>query len=334
MTTRPERATWPLLAAVPLAAGFAVVWPLATYAITLGCCGAPHALAELRYVDRRFGARLGGGVGLALATLLAGVALLRLAALAGVDLGVDALGLARPGLGGAVLELLALGALSAVALPRLGLGPGGALAAVVAAALTLAALRWPLPTLAVLAILHNVTPVGFLAERLRGRARRRALLACVVAFGAVPLWIASGQPASWLAARPDALPAIGDVADHLGAFLPASVHTEHWALDVFRAAAFLQCMHYVAVLGVLPRLDHGDAPLRPLLPWPPARVFAGLLVALALVSAAAFFAWSFRDARRGYAVLAVVHAWVEFPVLLLGLVAAAPRSGCAAAPSA
>jgi hypothetical protein len=39
----------------------------------------------------------------------------------------------------------------------------------------------------------------------------------------------------------------------------------------------------------------------------------------AAIGSLLLFAWSFRDARAAYGVLAAVHAWVEVPILLLAL---------------
>ena len=47
--------------------------------------------------------------------------------------------------------------------------------------------------LLVLAVLHNWTPVGFLAEATRGIERRRWMLYCALLFALLPMWIASGS---------------------------------------------------------------------------------------------------------------------------------------------
>ena len=58
-----------MFALVLLTAVACVVWPLATYTTTLAVLGLPHVLVELRYVQRRFGARLARGTAASMAAL-------------------------------------------------------------------------------------------------------------------------------------------------------------------------------------------------------------------------------------------------------------------------
>lgn len=297
-------------ALVLVAAVAAVLLPLGTYTLTLATLGLPHVLAELGYVDARFSARLGRGQRAALAGLLAGAAGLRVAGLLGW----------APGSTLAALELGLVAVLAALALPplaRRGAGPlalGLSLVALLAGGVVVG----PAPTLVVLAFLHNLTPVGFLAERLRGATRTRALLACALVFGALPLLIASGRlhalVQSLLQAGPllDASPfaSAGGLDRHLGAFVPGPWLDAAWAVPLFSAAAFLQVMHYAVVLHVLPRLE----PSRRVSPGR-----AALVLALAGGALLPLFALDFALARRVYGVAAAVHAWLEVPLLLLAL---------------
>lgn len=301
-----------LAATLGLAALASVAWPLATYTLTLAAFGLAHVLSELRYVDLRFGPRLGRALAFGMAAALGGIVLVRLSGIAGV-VGREA---------GLVLELGGGLALVALVLPTLlrarwwaavvGLG--------LALALALAIVLDPVTGLLATAVLHNLTPVGFVLEATQGVARRRAAWACGVVFGVIPLAIALGWPwrvvASLGIAAPEASPlGYGPLQEAMRAYLPVDVLAPSTALHLFGACVFLQCAHYVAVLLVLPRLLPRGAVGR--LRWPGGRWWPWVLAAtmLALVP----FAIDFADARRGYGVLAAVHAWVELPLLLLAL---------------
>lgn len=296
-----------LLAAASLLAALLV--PLATYALTLATFGLVHVFSEFRYVDERFGFRIGARHAALFALLLAGVVLLRVLGVAGEP--------ASPLLR---IELWLVVALVLVVLPtavRHGLLPG-ALVLAAGGILAVAALWWPLATLVTLAFLHNLTPVGFLAERLSGATRRRTLALAALAFGMVPLLIAAGvfEPLATLVGSTGTAPFVsGGVARHAGAFVPAYVEDPRLVARLFSAAAFLQCLHYIAVIRVLPRLQARDAPVCRL-PWPRRQVFTAFLVVLAGLGLVGF-ALDFDKARQHYGVLAAVHAWIELPILLL-----------------
>lgn len=297
------------VAAAALAASAA---PLSVYALSLGAFGLVHVLTEVRYVDERFRRRLARPLLTGLLAVLAVIVLWRLTLL------VAAPGATRA----AHLELGLVVALALIALVALRpAGPGPALlAAGVAALLTAGALRAPLATLVVLAVLHNLTPVGFLAERLRGAARRRAMIGCALAFGLVPIGLASGLLRAALGSAGLVLPEgdlwrVGGLDEHLGVFVPAGLAGGPRAIDLFAAVVYLQVLHYAVVIHVLPRLGAGGpAPGA----WPPPRVFARVLGLVGAVSLVAF-ALSFHDARRVYGVFAAFHAWLEVPILLLAL---------------
>lgn len=309
-------------AGVLLAALAAVAAPLATYAVTLATLGLAHVLAELRYVDARFAPRFGRRAGPLIVALLAGVVALRAGGLAG----------AVPRGALVTLELAAVALLAAATLPALARRGRGPLAVGSAVVLALGAglLLSPGATLVVLAGLHTLTPVGLLAERLRGEARRRALGACLAVFGGVPLLIASGLPEAALAAAapallaPDASPFAGlTLAANLPVYVPPPLLGSDLARHLFAAFAFLQVMHYAAVLHLLPRLDDeaswtGGA----LVPWPRRTWFTAGVVVAAVAVAPAFLA-AFHDARSAYGLAAAVHAWLEVPALLVALAAPA-----------
>jgi len=308
---------------VAAAALGATAAPLLVYTLSLAAFGLPHVLAELRYVDVRFRARLTRPLLGGLMVLLGVLVVARIAGLAGWD-----------GEGRAPIELLVLAGLAVITLPRLarqGIGPA-ALGVLVVFLAGLGCLTAPVVALVVLAVLHNLTPVGFLAERLRGAARRKALAACAIGFGLIPIMLVSGWPRLLLAqvgwVSPDAslLPA-GTLSDNLGAFVPAPWLEAAFARDLFVAAVYLQVMHYAVVIHVLPRLLDDPDTAETTVAWPRSAIFPRLLAAVGVFTLVGF-ALSFGDARRAYGVFAAVHAWIEIPLLLLAVapLAATPRT--------
>jgi hypothetical protein len=140
-----------------------VVAPLAVYSISLAAFGLPHVLSELRYVDRRFGRRLGAPTVIVMTALLASI----VAARAGVIAHLLAPGFETP---------LELGLVAALALAA---ARGGAVtrAAAVGVALLIGALAIvdPFETMVGFSVLHNLTPLGFLWQ-LAPRSRRPAAM--------------------------------------------------------------------------------------------------------------------------------------------------------------
>ena len=291
-----------LAAVVPAAAIAAVLWPLWTYALTLALFGLPHVLVELRYVDERFAARLPRRFATFLVGGLGAVVLLRMCALGDVGTSV----------GRATLELLCgavLVASAALLMARVRALPG----AVGAAVLVGGALVDPAATLVGLAILHNLTPVAFLAERLRGRARRRALFAAAVAFGVVPaLLLLVDLPATTTSGPFDT----GALDAHLPAFVPLPLLGGPFADRLFTVATYLQCLHYAAVLHVLPVLGGAAETKGRFLSWPGVSHFRVAIVAVTTVLFAGFV-WHFAGARSVYSVFAALHSWLELPLLAL-----------------
>ena len=301
-------------------AAIAVLAPAWTYAISLALFGLPHVAMELRYLDQRFGARIANGTWYWLVLALVGIAVLRAAAIGNVGT-TDAR---------AAAEWLLGAVLAAAIWPQLR-ARGKAFAVLGAAVVLLsvaAANTAPVVALVLFALLHNVTPVGLLAERLRGAERRRALLACGAVFGMLPLAIAMGYfghavGALGLVGTESGPLDSGDLATHMPSFVPMPLLATQFGLDLFRAAAFLQCMHYAVVIGVLPRLGAGSPVQATRLAWPSAASFRQavlFLTALLLVG----FVGEFGSARACYGVFASIHAWIEVPVLLLAC-AASPR---------
>lgn len=290
------------------AAAIAPVW---TYAISLLLFGLPHVLVELRYVDERFAGRLPRRAILGFGACLIGIVLMRALGLFGVG-----------GSSERITTELAIGvALILVALPLLRRTAAPPLATAIAVLLLGGILYAPVATLVIMALLHNLTPVGFLAERLRGRDRRRAMTACLVVFAAIPAALLLTPPSGTFLIGPLT---IGHIDSHLPAFVPPALLGTELADRLFATAAYLQCMHYAVVLHVLPRLSGGAETAHATLPWPGRHVFAGLVAAIGLLTAIAF-AVNFTGTRSVYALFAAVHAWIEIPVLLVAC-AVLPRN--------
>ncbi|MCE1184475.1 MAG: hypothetical protein LWW92_02555 [Rhodocyclales bacterium] len=271
-----------------LLAGLAWWQPLALYLVALACCGLPHVGWELAWLQQRGALRLPRGLGVGLGAAL----LLQMGGRLGFALGgLDALGAVAADLF-SLLILLGLGLLlmrSHAARPALLALP------LLAAALPLAALLSPDPQWAVglvilLSVAHNFTPLGLAAGLDSPDARRHVRRLFLLPLG---LLLIPGTPS----ATPGPLaPAELGWLEHHWAPLPAGA---------FPALVLAQCLHYYAVLRLLPA---GCAGWRGgSWQW----VVLGLSAALGLG-----FVWDFSASRRLYAVASGLHAWLEWPVLL------------------
>lgn len=294
-----------ITALLAVAAVAAVAFPLLVYSTTLALFGLAHALVELRVLDVRYRRAL-GGAGLGVALALGVVFAVRCAATVHWI----------PRDVAHVIELGAGFAAVLVLIPRSLRRGHGSVAIGTAAALGLGVAIAPLPTLLVLAVLHNLAPWPLVAATATPDARPGIWRRGAIVFVLVPLAIATGLPFTLLASldavAPEAtvLPT-GPLFDHFSAFWgPPALDHPRAALHVFAACAYLQCAHYVFVLGVLP----GAAP-------PAMRVRGVVVLAVVAVGALAVLAYAvdFAAARAWYGTIAGVHAWAEFPALLLAL---------------
>jgi len=299
-------AIWVAVAAASVAA--VAIAPLAAFVLMISAFGLPHVLYELRYVDERFSART-PRVALTVIGILLGVI-----ALARIGNGAQII----PSIYFVPLEL-GLGATLAFT-GAFFMRENRVLGAVVGIAFALGAAFAPIATFLIWAWIHNLTPMGFVAEITEGEERKRWLWLLSIAFFVLPAFVATGvfhEAAS--SAWGDALQAVsvfGADDRPLLSFLPAGSSDLH----LFSAAVVAQSMHYVAVIVLLPRLlaTKQVAPSRTLVPWPSWRVFAGAVAAIATVGFG-IYAVSYSDARAAYSVAAAIHAWVEVPILLLAL---------------
>ncbi len=259
------------------AAVVATIAPVAAYTVSLALAGAWHVHVELGWVRERMGARLVW----ALAPLGA-IAALRLAAYAGR---------APPW---AIAAELTLGAGLVIAtIPALPHTRARLVAAGVGASFAAGIVASPLATLVLFALLHNLTPLGFFADRGVRMALPTALFVGLPALAALVPIEQAFDPA-------------GPARAHLGAFVPPGAPPALEA-PLFRAAVTAQLLHYGAVIGVLGA-------------WRGARPRAAeAMAAVGSTALFAYFAVEFNDARRLYGAVAAVHAWIELPGLLLAL---------------
>ncbi|GAA5184521.1 hypothetical protein GCM10025771_38770 [Niveibacterium umoris] len=291
---RVRESAWIALAAV---LGLLALWqPQGLYLFALALFGLPHVLWELAWVRQVWGAALPRMLWMPLLGVLTMQAL------------------ARFGLWSGRLDAATAAACDAASLavclfvtvfmtPRLPRPRRYAFVAVglavPAGLIAVADTPYVVGVLAALAIAHNFTPLGLMPSDARiGRWPARPLLGvmflapllcCGLLWGAHSGVATGSTPPSeigWLQGRSTQLAA---------AALPALV----WA----------QCLHYLSVLYLMPRAI-GPAwrglPMRPL----------ALLLCAGL---SLYFFTDYKSARGLYAVAAGVHAWLEWPLILLGV---------------
>ncbi len=293
------------IAASVAAIGLVLAWPLGTYTVSLALFGLAHVAYEFRYVDQRFGKPLFGAV----RTLIGLLVLVAVSRTAGV--------LGAPKAWTSPLEIglvIALAGTPIVLFPAMTFRQK--IPAVLGAGvLALTSVVFPTVLMSVLAILHNLTPMGFLAEVLEGPGRRRYLLLAAVLMFGVPVLIASGVLQPWILGNPDISPITpGPLAAHLQAYLAKDWHSQPWATHLFQAAVYGQLVHYVCTIVLLPRIGR-DLPSQPSLRWPSPTAFAGA-VAVGTVLLMIGYWTDFSGARQVYGIAAAMHAWIEIPLLL------------------
>jgi hypothetical protein len=284
--------------------------PIATFVLMISAFGLPHVIYELRYCDERFTARTSRRLLSILGVLIAMIALGRVAN--GAHWIPSSIFVPLELTLGAVLALVAAWHMRVHRWL-------GAVAGVVFA---VGASQFPLETFLLWAWLHNLTPVGFVAEIARGDARWAWMRILFVPFVVLPGLVATGVFHDMLAAimslpELQAASIFGAGDTPLMSFLPP----QSYDLNLFSAAVVAQAMHYVAVIVLLPRLlraQGGAGSASTVVRWPDWRQFGVLVTVISLV-AFCLYAVSYRDARAAYAVAAAIHAWIELPVLLMAL---------------
>jgi hypothetical protein len=285
--------------------------PVATFLVLIVLFGLAHVLTELRYVDARFSTRIDRQWLLAMVALVGAIAMVR-ALLLGHLIPYD-VGIALEVLLGIVMAMVG-GFLAKRAQIVIGLGVLGFAAIAIVS---------PLHALMTIAILHNLTPLGFIADATQGRERRILLGALCVPFLAIPLFIATGAPLAVFQTifdmRPDWTPfAAGPVERHFAAFLPPEVIAGPYAMSAFAGAVFAQSMHYLATIVVLPRLQASQPRAGTLAPWP---LGIGFWIFCSIVCTAllAYYMADYSNARGLYGLFAAIHSWLEVPILIVAL---------------
>ncbi|WP_374511008.1 hypothetical protein [Niveibacterium sp.] len=288
---------------VAAALGALALWqPAALYLVALAVFGLPHVMWEMAWVWPLWRDRVPRLVWVGLLAAL----LLQAAARLGLWFGrIDA-----PTAAACDAATLALALLATLGLaPRLSAGRRLLFVAVALglpiALLWLADTPQVLGVLAMLAIAHNFTPVALAPAHARIGAwpARQVLLALFCA----PLLLFAtlmllGAPSASGPMRPAELGWLQQ-------------HAPQWVDAMLPALVWAQCLHYLTVIHLMPRAI-GSAwrgmPLRP----------------FALGAGAALLAYFIADypAARGlYAVAAGMHAWLEWPLILLALAGFASR---------
>jgi hypothetical protein len=309
-------------AAAVVALSLALRLPVATAVLGLVAFGVLHNVLELRYVAGRFdGVLTGWFLGL-LVALVTGVLVCRLL---------------PPGPGTRATEIALSYVLLAVACVRaLNRRPwllSGALAVLGLAAL--ASFSFPAYHFVVLSHLHNVVPLFFLWEwsRVLRPGLRGAFRAVNVGWVLVlPALILAGAFDPWLRAAPAALGGFGGVSAFevprlVGAYTPPALVPTALGVRFLVVFAFMQTMHYVVWIGILPRYAPSaatrfDARV-PVLRGARAWWLGGTLAAVLGL----LFALDYASGKTIYAAAASYHAYLEFPVLLALVFAYRPEPG-------
>jgi len=299
-------------AAAVLMTSMAVAAPLLVYSVTLASFGAAHVLAELRFVDLRFGRVLGSGRVALMALMLAGAVMARVLGVLHLLDSPAAIALELYCV--VMLAVSAAGGSAATSLSAIGAGT----------ALAMATLAAPFETLIALSVLHNLTPLAFLWEVLPPRLRRTAMPPAFAAFLGLPLLVATGFPRALLGSAGfpgrdlDPLGA-GPVADHLYIYVPTPLLEQESAIDLFTGAVVAQCAHYAAVIVVLPLLlARHDCVARGLVAWPRGWLLAAIVACISGLLLYRF-GQDFVTTRAIYGIAASVHAWIEVPLVVIAL---------------
>lgn len=303
------RCSWAIIL-VTLSAVASLFYPIATYLGTLSLFGVAHVFIELRYIDAQYFSTLKKQFDASflfwLVNILLVIAALRCVVFLGwiplpIGLGLELC----CGLGLVLLATRVLWQQIKVGCsPEMFVRLGVTLA--IATLLVLGIIQSPITTLVILAILHNLTPIGFIYHH--PNQHRFHWFGCLFIFGLLPLLIFYGR---WLGSGWYSLPSM---ASYLATFVPPSIQHSQFADPLFAAATFCQCMHYIVVIGLFSEWTPSNP--ESLIPWMRPQWF---YLAVLLISTLFLFAFqtSFFTTRAFYSVLASIHAWVEIPLLLV-----------------
>jgi hypothetical protein len=281
--------------------------PLPLYLASLALFGLPHVIWEASFLRSRFAARWPLRWWLALWVILLVQACARMAVWLGA-FGGDAAQILD------LLALLLLGAMVALAPSRTGWTARIAGLLLAGAMLLLLDSGEFLTALLLLAVIHNFSPLAMVWDMRRDKAADDAAgrrLAWYVSFLFVlPLLLAGGLWA--MPAIPDGLAGYGALLDTQ---LPANWGGEHRAA-LLSAIVLSQCLHYYCVIVLLPQAQRRRSAQSLMSP----RMRAMAIGAAVLMCG--YYLHDYTGARNLYAVASGMHAWIEWPVLLLALLGA------------
>ena len=292
--------------AVPLALLILALFiPLPLYLVSLALFGLPHIVWELGFIRQRYAGRWPVGWWLALWIVLLGNATIR----AGTWLGLCS---AETSQAIDIITLLLLALIVACAPRHMGWR-------VRIVGMSIACVMWwllqqseVLTALLIMSLAHNFTPVLLAWDLAADLPERRPLAWRISLLFALPwlivlvAWAHPYSPGAWHAYVP--------LLDHQ---LPATWIARRQAL--WSAIALAQCLHYYCVIHLLPASQR-QAGQPPLLPRA-IQLTTLLTVALLLV----YYVVDYAAARKLYSVAAGVHAWLEWPVLLVALLSNTTR---------
>lgn len=294
----------------------AALWfPLPLYLISLAAFGLMHVICEMGFLRSRYAARWSLGWWLALWAVLLLQAGMRGAVWLG---GISALA-------GQVVDLLALLLLALV----VGLAPSGAGWKVRLAGLILGGgVVWLLAqgdileVLLLLAMAHNFTPLAMAWDLAREHSPSRPVAWAVSGLFILPLLVAGS---GWTGA------VIPNPAVPYSPLLDGQLPPEWggaYRQALLSAIVLAQCLHYYSVIYLLPRAQAQRTGIS-------GSTAVARLVVLALVGLMlGYYVSDYSAARKLYAVAAGIHAWLEWPVLLMAfLCVAAKRTPAPAAAS-
>jgi hypothetical protein len=302
--------SWAIILII-LSAVASLFYPIATYLSTLSLFGVAHVFIELRYIDAKYFTFLKKQVNVSfifwLVNLLLAIAALRCLILLNwlphsIGLGLElCCGLGLVLLAARVLwqQIKVVDSLEIIV--RLGV------TLAIATLLVLGIVQSPITTLVILAILHNLTPIGFIYHH--PNRHHFHWFGCIFMFGVLPLLIFCGR---WLAVSWYSSPIM--TSYYMATFVPPALQHSQFAEPLFAAVTFCQCMHYLVVLGLFSEWTPSNSDS--LIPWMCPQWF---YLAVLFVSTLFLFAFqtSFFTTRAFYSVLASIHAWVEIPLLLV-----------------
>lgn len=276
----------------------ALFLPLPLYLVSLALFGLPHVIWEMGFLRSRYAARWP----VYWWVMLWAVLLVQAGVRGAVWLG------AYPATSSAIIDLLTLFLLGVVVT----LAPQGAGWLVrIGGGLMASLVFWLLQheditaALLILALAHNFTPLGLVWDMARTDRATRPLAWFVTGLCALPVLVAIS---GWHGATEPTV--LANQASLLDGQVPAAwsgSSRQAWLC----AAVLAQCLHYYCIIVLLPQAE-AKRTARAVIS-PAVRFGTVAIVVLMLM----YYGYDYAAARKLYAVAAGVHAWLEWPLLLM-----------------